>query len=339
MSTINYSVYIADMVSIKNFLEELLMQKLNLTQEWDKTFAQSSLVDHTKVTFDNSYGFTLAADLYKPKDLEGKLPAIAVAGPYGAVKEQSSGLYAQTMAGKGYLTLAFDPSFTGESSGSPRNTTSPEINTEDYSAAIDYLVSRSDVDEDKLAIIGICGWGGMALSAAYADPRIKVTVASTTANLNAEAGQNRSQTLQYIAAQRTAVAKGVKAATMLSVPEEINDETPQPLKDFYHYYRNPERGYHPRSINSGIAVSPIATRGFVHFSMFDYIGEIENAVLMVHGENAVTYPAGKALFEQLTGDNKEFYTVPNAIHTDLYDQVDKIPFAKIDEFIKRHLSD
>lgn len=314
------------------------MEELKLTQEWDKTFTKSDKVIHSKVTFPTRYGFTLAADLYIPKNAVGKMPAIIACGPYGAVKEQSSGLYSQAMAERGYITLAFDPSYTGESSGTPRNTTSPEINTEDYSAAIDYLVSRDDIDEDKIAIIGICGWGSIALSAAYADPRIKVTVCSTTANLNDEAaGPDRSQTLQMMSAMRTAEARGAEPMTMLSVPTEITDDMPQPIKDYHNYYHNPERGYHPRSINSGLPVSLLSSRGFTIFPMFDYISEINNAVLMVHGANAASLPAGQSLFKKLKGNNKKFITVPDAVHTDLYDQIDKIPFDEIENFLKEYL--
>lgn len=317
------------------------MEELKLTQEWDKTFAKSEKVDHSKVTFPTRYGFTLAADLYIPKDAEGEMPAVVTCGPYGAVKEQSSGLYAQTLAERGYITLAFDPSYTGESSGYPRNTTSPEINTEDYSAAIDYLMTRDDIDENKVAILGVCGWGGIALSAAYADPRIKATVCATSANLHIEAaGPGREMTLAMMSQQRTAEARGAEPMTMFSVPAQIKADDPQPVKDFYNYYRNPERGYHPRAINSGIAVSLNQSRGYTIFPLDTYIDKIENAVLMVHGDQAMSLPAAKGFFEKLKGDNKEFYTVLGAVHTDLYDggpEHDKIPFDKIDAFLKEYL--
>lgn len=312
------------------------MAQLNLVTEWDKTFKKSEKVDHSKVTFDTKFGFTLAADVYKPKNAEGKLSAIIVCGPYGAVKEQSSGLYAQTLAERGFLTMAFDPSYTGESSGLPRNTTSPDINTEDYSAAVDYMISRDDVDDDKIGILGICGWGGIALSAAAKDPRIKVIVGATAANLSDFPLENRKMALAAAAASRTGEVKGQEAMTAYSVPEVIDENTPQPVKDFYNYYRNPERGYHKRSINSGIATDVAASTSYFHFSMFTYIDQIENPVLLVHGDQAYTYPEAKGLFDRMKGDNKKFYTVTGASHTDLYDQVDKIPFDEIEKFYREY---
>lgn len=316
------------------------MEELNMTQEWDKTFAKSDKVDHQKVSFPTQYGFTLAADVYKPKGAEGELAAIVVCGPYGAVKEQSSGLYAQTLAERGFVTVAFDPSFTGESSGEPRNQTSPDINVEDYSAAIDYLVSRDDVDEDKIGIVGICGWGGLALAAASIDTRIKATVGSTTANLNADSGgEGRSQMLKLINAQRSVVAKGGEATMLTVVPAEVDESTPLPMRDYHDYYRNPERGYHPRSINSGQPVSATAGRAFTTFSMFDHIADIETPVLLVHGEKAFTYPVAQDLIGRMRGDNKRLLTVPGASHTDLYDGggKDAIPFDDIATFFNESL--
>ncbi len=313
------------------------MEKLNLVTEWDKTFQKSEKVDHEKVTYENKYGFTLAADVYKPKNASEKLSAIIICGPYGAVKDQSAGLYAQTLAERGFLTIAFDPSYTGESSGTPRNTTSPEINTEDYSASVDYLVTREDVDEEKIGIVGICGWGGIALSAAAKDPRIKATVGSTAANHSDYNPAQRKQMLAMVAQVRTAEAKTGEIQTTYSTVGEINEETPAPQVEFYNYYRNPKRGYHKRGINSGQAIDIASNLGFFHFSLLTYIDQIENPVLMVHGENAFTYAQGKDMFDRLKGDNKKFLTVTGATHTDLYDQVDKIPFDAIAEFFQESL--
>ncbi len=274
---------------------------------------------------------------YKPVNAEGKLSAIIVCGPYGAVKEQSSGIYAQTLAERGFLAIAFDPSYTGESSGTPRNTTSPEISTEDYSASVDYLVTREDVDEEKIGIIGICGWGGIALSAAAKDPRIKATVASTAANHSDYDPVQRKQMLAMLAQVRTMEAKTGKIQTTYSVVEEINEQTHPAQVEFYNYYRNKERGYHPRGINSGLAIDLASNIGFLHFSLLSYIDQIEAPVLMVHGDQAFTYEQGKGMFDRLTGDNKKFLTVPGATHTDLYDQIDKIPFDGIEAFFNESL--
>ena len=261
------------------------MDTLNLTQEWDKKFPQSDKVNHRKVTFKNRYGITLAADLYEPKNIESKLPAIAVSGPFGAVKEQSSGLYAQTMAERGFLTLAFDPSYTGESGGEPRNVASPDINTEDFSAAVDFLIAHPNVDAKRIGIIGICGFGGMGLNAAAMDTSIK------------------------------------------------GDE-PQFVKDYFDYYKT-ERAFHARAINSNGAWNPTMALSFINMPLLTYIHEIDNAVLLIHGENAHSRYFSEDAFKRLKGNNKELLIVPGANHTDLYDR--KIPFDKLEAFFKSNL--
>ena len=271
------------------------MEELNLTQKWDKTFPKSDKVNHSKVTFVNRYGITLAADLYIPKmTVEKKLPAIAVSGPFGAVKEQSSGLYAQTLAERGFLTIAFDPSFTGESGGQPRSVASPDINTEDFSAAVDYLATRPDVDAERIGIVGICGWGGFAINAAANDTRIKATVAST----------------MY--------------------------DAPQFMKDYYDYYKT-ERGYHPRSINSGLGWNKTSNLAFLNAPILAYSDEIRSAVLLIHGEKAHSRYFSEDAFKKLKGDNKELVIIPDAVHTDLYDRTDIIPFDKLEQFFKEYL--
>lgn len=320
-------------------------EQLNLTTEWDKVFPKSDKVTHSKITFHNRYGITLAADLYIPKNATGKLPAIAVSGPFGAVKEQASGLYAQTLAEHGFLTIAFDPSFTGESGGQPRSVASPDINTEDFSAAVDYLAARDDVDVERIGILGICGFGGFAINAAAMDTRIKATVASTmydicrsTANGYFDAGDNadaRYEMRRQLNAQRTEdYRNGTYKRTVMN-PEPA-DDAPQFMKDYYDYYKT-ERGYHPRSINSGLGWNVTSSLSFLNMPILAYSGEIRSAVLVVHGEKAHSRYFGEDAFKKLKGDNKELYIVPEASHTDLYDNLEKIPFGRIVEFYNRYL--
>ena len=324
---------------------EFREERLNLTAEWDKVFPQSDKVIHSKITFNNRYGITLAADLYIPKNASGKLPAIAVSGPFGAVKEQASGLYAQTLAERGFLTIAFDPSFTGESGGQPRSVASPDINTEDFSAAVDYLAARDDVDVERIGILGICGFGGFAINAAAMDTRIKATVASTmydicrsTANGYFDAGDNadaRYEMRRQLNAQRTEdYRNGTYKRTVMN-PEPA-DDAPQFMKDYYDYYKT-ERGYHPRSINSGLGWNVTSSLSFLNMPILAYSGEIRSAVLVVHGEKAHSRYFGEDAFKNLKGDNKELYIVPEASHTDLYDNLEKIPFGRIVEFYNRYL--
>ena len=320
-------------------------EQLTLTQEWDKTFPQSDKVKHSKITFHNRYGITLAADLYIPKNAEGKLPAIAISGPFGAVKEQSSGLYAQALAERGFLTIAFDPSFTGESGGQPRSVASPDINTEDFSAAVDYLSARNDVDAERIGILGICGFGGFAINAAAMDTRIKATVASTMydisrnsangyfdANDNADAHYEMRRQMN---AQRTEdYRNGIYKRTVMN-PEPA-DDAPQFLKDYYDYYKT-QRGYHPRSINSGLGWNVTSSLSFVNMPILSYADEIRSAVLLVHGEKAHSRYFSEDAFKKLKGDNKELLIVPGAVHTDLYDNMGKIPFEKIEQFFRKYL--
>ena len=320
-------------------------EQLTLTQEWDKTFPQSDKVDHCKITFHNRYGITLAADLYKPKNAAGKLPAIAVSGPFGAVKEQASGLYAQTLAEHGFLTIAFDPSFTGESGGQPRGVASPDINTEDFSAAVDYLSTRDDVDPERIGILGICGFGGFAINAAAMDTRIKATVASTmydicrgTANGYFDANDNadaRYEMRKQLNAQRTEdYRNGTYKRTVMN-PQPA-DDAPQFMKDYYDYYKT-KRGYHSRSINSGLGWNVTSSLSLLNMPILAYSDEIRSAVLVVHGEKAHSRYFGEDAFKKLKGDNKELYIVPGASHTDLYDNLEKIPFGKIVEFYNQYL--
>ena len=320
-------------------------EQLALTQEWDKTFPQSDKVNHSKITFHNRYGITLAADLYIPKNAEGQFPAIAISGPFGAVKEQSSGLYAQTLAERGFLTIAFDPSFTGESGGQPRSVASPDINTEDFSAAVDYLSTRHDVDADRIGILGICGFGGFAINAAAMDTRIKATVASTMydisrnsangyfdANDNADA---RYEMRKQMNAQRTEDYRSGTYKRTIMNPKPA-DDAPQFMKDYYNYYKT-RRGYHPRSINSGLGWNVTSSLSFINMPILSYADEIRSAVLIVHGEKAHSRYFGEDAFKKLRGDNKELLIVPGAVHTDLYDDLDKIPFDKIELFFREYL--
>ncbi len=320
-------------------------QKLELIQEWDKTFPQSDKVNHSKVTFHNRYGITLAADLYVPKDAEGKLPAIAVAGPFGAVKEQAAGLYAQTMAERGYLTIAFDPSYTGESGGEPRYVASPDINTEDFSAAVDFLSVQDNVDADKIGIIGICGWGGMALNAAAIDTRIKATVTSTmydmsrvTANgyFDSMTEDQRYAMREQLNAQRTEDYKNGTYALAGGLPDAVPEEAPFFLKDYFDYYKT-DRGYHVRSLNSNGGWNKTSSLSFMNMPIHSYAAEIRNAVLVIHGEKAHSVYFSQDAFKKLKGDNKELMIIPGAVHTDLYDKLEVIPFDKIEEFFQTNL--
>ncbi|PHP52532.1 alpha/beta hydrolase [Actinomyces ruminis] len=323
-------------------------ENLKLTQEWDKVFPQSDAVDHEKVTFHTRFGITLAADLYKPKDASGLLPALAVAGPFGAVKEQSSGLYAQTMAERGFLTIAFDPSFTGESGGTPRFMNSPDINIEDFQAAVDYLSVREDVDAERIGIIGICGWGGMALAAAAADPRIKATVSSTMYDMSrvaangyfdsADSAEARNQARASVAAQRTADYRSGTYALAGGVVDPLPEDAPDFVKDYHAYYKTP-RGYHPRSLNSNDGWAVIGGSSLMNATLLGCIEEIENAVMIVHGEAAHSYYMGKDAFARLQGDNKEFVSIAGATHTDLYDGGENgaIPWERIAEFLSANL--
>ncbi|WP_296875185.1 alpha/beta hydrolase [uncultured Methanobrevibacter sp.] len=322
------------------------MSELNLTSEWDKVFPKSEKVHHEKVTFTNRYGITLAADLYKPLEAEDKLPAIAVCGPFGAVKEQSSGLYAQKLAENGFLTIAFDPSFTGESGGFPRYMASPDINTEDFQAAVDFLVTNDEVDAERVGILGICGWGGMALNAASLDTRIKATVTSTMYNMTrinakgyfdeADSADARYEMKVMLNNQRTEDFKNGEYAMGGGVVDPLPDDAPFFVKDYYDYYKT-ERGYHKRSLNSNDGWTAIGTMSFISQPIIAYSDEIRSAVLIIHGEKAHSCYFSKDEFEKLTGDNKELMIIPEAVHTDLYDDMDIIPFDKIIEFYNKNL--
>ena len=323
-----------------------MAEKLVLTQEWDKTFPQSDKVNHRKVTFHNRYGITLAADLYEPKNAAGKLAAIAVCGPFGAVKEQAAGLYAQTMTERGFLTIAFDPSFTGESGGTPRYVASPDINTEDFCAAVDFLSVQDNVDPEKIGIIGICGWGGMAINAAAVDTRIKATVASTmydmtrvTANgyFDAEdSAAQRQEKRKALSAQRTEDYKNGSYALAGGLPDSVPNDAPFFVKDYFDYYKT-KRGYHARSLNSNGGWNTTSALSFLNMPILQYAGEIENAVLIIHGEKAHSCYFSKNAYKMLQGDNKELMLIPNAVHTDLYDKTDIIPFDKMAEFFQKNM--
>lgn len=321
--------------------------KLYACRAWDKTFLQSDKVEVKKVSFVNRYGIKLVGDLYRPfgKSAE-KFPAIAVSGPFGAVKEQASGLYAQTMAERGFVTLAFDPSYTGESGGKPRLVASPDINTEDFSAAVDFLSSQPDVDPEKIGIIGICGFGGFALNAAAMDTRIKATATSTMydmSRVNANGyfdamGENERYALkQKLNAQRTEDFKSGTYAAEAGLPDKLTGEEPQFVKDYWEYYKTP-RGYHKRSKNSNTGWNMTSSLSFINMPILSYSNEIPSAVLMLHGENAHSRYFSEDAFKKLKGDNKELMIIPNANHVDLYDQSDKIPFDKITDFFKRNLN-
>ena len=321
-------------------------EKWNLVQEWDKTFPKSEKVDHRKVMFHNRFGITLAADLYQPKGASGKLAAIAVCGPFGAVKEQAAGLYAQTMAERGFLTIAFDPSFTGESGGEPRYMASPDINTEDFQAAVDFLSVQENVDPEKIGIIGICGWGGLALNAAALDTRIKATVASTMydmSRVNAkgyfdaeDSEEARYEKKKALNAQRIVDFKAGSYELGGGVVDPLPDDAPFFVKDYYAYYKTP-RGYHPRSLNSNGGWNKIGCMSFLNQPILCYAAEIRSAVLVMHGEKAHSCYFSRDTFQRHKGENKELLILPGAVHTDLYDRTDIIPFDKLEEFLQTHL--
>ena len=350
---------------------------LPLTQEWDKTFSKSDKVEHSKVTFKNRFGITLAADVYKPKAGNGdagtgngewgtgngdagtgngravaprppKFAAIAVSGPFGAVKEQSSGLYAQTLAERGFLAIAFDPSFTGESGGMPRYVASPDINTEDFQAAVDYLISRDDVDAGKIGILGICGWGGLAINAAAVDTRVKATVASTMYDMTRvtangyfdkeDSAAARKAKKEAMNAQRIKDFKSGSYELGGGVPDKLPDDAPQFFKDYHAYYKTP-RGYHKRSLNSNGGWNKTSALSFINAKLLAYAGEIESAVMVLHGEKAHSRYFGETAFKMLKGENKELVIVPGASHCDLYDGggKDAIPFDRIEAFYRKYL--
>ena len=321
-------------------------EKLILTEEWDKTFPKSNKVSHRKVTFHNRYGITLAADLYEPKNAEGKLAAIAVSGPFGAVKEQASGLYARTMAERGFLTIAFDPSFTGESGGSPRYVASPDINTEDFQAAVDFLSVQDNVDPEKIGIIGICGWGGMALNAAAIDTRIKATVTSTMydmSRVNAkgyfdaeDSEEARHAKRVALNAQRIEDYKNGTYALAGGVADTMPEDAPFYFKDYHDYYKT-ERGYHVRSLNSNGGWNVTSSLSFLNMPILQYADEIRSAVLLIHGEKAHSCYFSRDAYAKLKGDNKELLIIPGAVHTDLYDKTDIIPFDKMTEFFHKFM--
>ena len=329
-----------------NQVKEKNMEKLELVKEWDKVFPQSNKVVHEKVTFRNRYGITLVADMYIPKNAKGKLAAIAVSGPFGAVKEQSSGLYAQTLAERGFLTIAFDPSYTGESGGQPRYVASPDINTEDFCAAVDFLSTLDDVDPERIGILGICGWGGMALNAAAMDTRIKATVTSTMYDMSrvnangyfdAMDADQRYELRRQLNAQRTLDAKKGTYELAGGVVDPLPDDAPQFVKDYYAYYKTP-RGYHKRSLNSNNGWNKTSSLSFINMPLLAYSDEIRNAVLMIHGEKAHSRYFSEDAFKKLKGDNKELLIIPGASHVDLYDtQANVIPFDKIESFFREYL--
>ena len=322
------------------------MEKLELVKEWDKVFPQSNKVIHEKVTFRNRYGIMLAADMYIPKNAGGKLAAIAVSGPFGAVKEQSSGLYAQTLAERGFLTIAFDPSYTGESGGQPRYVASPDINTEDFCAAVDFLSTLDDVDSERIGILGICGWGGMALNAAAMDTRIKAMVTSTMYDMSrvnangyfdAMDADQRYELRRQLNAQRTLDAKKGTYELAGGVVDPLPDDAPQFVKDYYAYYKT-LRGYHKRSLNSNNGWNKTSSLSFINMPLLAYSDEIRGAVLMIHGEKAHSRYFSEDAFKKLKGDNKELLIIPGASHVDLYDnQANVIPFDKIESFFREYL--
>ncbi|MBQ7502548.1 alpha/beta hydrolase [bacterium] len=328
-------------------------EELELTQEWDKTFAQSGKVNHCKVTFVNHFGITLAADMYVPKNAAGKLPAIAVGGPFGACKEQASGFYAQMLAERGFLTVAFDPSFTGESGGTPRAMHSPDFCVEDFQAAIDILSVQANVDSERIGIIGICGWGGMALQTACIDTRIKAAVASTMYDMSRVAGNGyfdaadneeaRHRQRLALNAQRTKDYQNGSYARQGGVIDPLPEDAPDFVKDYHAYYKT-ERGYHPRSLNSNDGWTVNSGSSLMNTRLFTYAGEIRSAVLMIHGEKAHSCYMSRDAYADMVkdskyADNKELYIIPGASHTDLYDGGGKnaIPFDKIEAFMKENM--
>lgn len=327
------------------------MQTLKLSQEWDKTFPKSDKIGHSKVTFHNRYGIPLAADLYKPLKPSEKLPAIAVCGPFGAVKEQCAGLYAQTLAERGFLTLAFDPSFTGESGGQPRYMASPDINTEDFQGAVDYLSCREDVDPERIGILGICGWGGLALNAAALDTRVRATVVSTMYDMSriaakgyfdeADSEAARFEARKAFNAQRTEDYRSGTYALGGGVVDPLPEDAPFFVKDYYDYYKT-KRGYHPRSLNSNGGWNVTGTMSFLNQPILQYVNEIRSAVLILHGEKAHSCYMGRDAFAHMmegnpVPENKELLLIPGAVHTDLYDRMDVIPFDKITAFFRQYL--
>ena len=329
------------------------LEKLKLTQEWDKTFPKSEKVEHSKVTFPNRYGITLAADLYIPRGAAGKLPAIAVSGPFGAVKEQCSGLYAQTMAERGFVTLAFDPSFTGESGGNVRYMASPDFNTEDFMAAVDFLSLHEKVDPERIGIIGICGWGGMALNAAALDTRVKATVAATMYDMTrvnakgyfdaADSEEARYQVKAAMCAQRLADLQAGEYKLGGGVVDPLPEDAPFFVKDYYDYYKTP-RGYHPRSLNSNGGWNMIGCESFINQPILRYSNEIRSAVLLIHGDRAHSCYFSRDAYADMVRDskytdNKELMIIPGAVHTDLYDGggKDAIPFDKLQDIFTAYL--
>jgi len=322
------------------------IEAIKLTDDWDKVFPRSGEVDHRKVTFVNHFGITLAADLYEPKDYEGKLPAIAVCGPFGAVKEQSSGLYAQEMARRGFIAIAFDPSFTGESGGYPRSFNSPDINIEDYQAAIDFLSVQENVAAGQIGIIGICGWGGMAIQTAALDTRVRATAAMTMYDMSRNTAlgyfdsvdeNGRYEARVAYNEQRTQDYKNGAYAMSGGNPQEAPADAPQFLKDYIAYYKT-KLGYHPRSLNSNSGWAVTAKGSLMNMRLFTYAPEIRSAVLVVHGENAHSLVYGKDTFAMLRGKNKELLVIPGANHTDLYYKMDVIPFDRLETFFKKYLA-
>lgn len=320
-------------------------EKLNLIRQWDKTFPEDERVKHRKVTFHNRYGITLAADMYMPAEADGRLAAIAVSGPFGAVKEQASGLYAQELAARGFLTIAFDPSYTGESGGQPRFVASPDINTEDFCAAVDFLSVQDNVDPDRIGILGICGWGGMALNAAAIDTRIKATVTSTMYDMSRVTANGyfdsmdkdaRRQMRINLNRQRTADYKSGGYALAGGLPDSVPDDAPFYVKDYFDYYKTP-RGYHVRSLNSNGGWNVTSALSFMNMPILSYADEIDSAVLVIHGEKAHSCYFSRDAFAKLKGDNKRLMIIPGAVHTDLYDRKDVIPFDCIDDFFKEFL--
>ncbi len=355
IKTVLLAAMVAGCAQTKN--DNDMKQELTLTQEWDKVFPKSDKVEHKKITFHNRYGIELVADMYVPKNAQGKLSAIAVSGPFGAVKEQTSGLYAQHMAERGFLTIAFDPSFTGESGGEPRRMASPDINTEDFLAAVDYLSNLENVDAEKIGIIGICGWGGMAINAAALDPRIKATVASTMYDMSKVtvegyfASENtpaqRMEKRKAIATQRTIDYKTGSYKRAGGVIDPLPDDAPWFVKDYYDYYKTP-RGYHKRSGNSNDGWNVIGCQSFLNQPLLAWASEIESPVLLIHGEKAHSRYFSEYAFEKMTGkkcdgqsmtdSNKEIMIIPGAVHTDLYDdRAGVIPYDKIEAFFKENL--
>ncbi|WP_049730986.1 alpha/beta hydrolase [Rhizobium ecuadorense] len=334
-------------VSVASILTVSNVSAQSISNEWDKVFPQSDKVDHEKITFKNRYGITLVADLYLPKNRgNGRLPAIVVGGPFGAVKEQSSGLYAQTMAERGFITLAFDPSYTGESSGEPRNIASPDINTEDFSAAVDFIGLRPEVDRERIGVIGVCGWGGMALNAVASDKRVKAVVASTMYDMTRvmSKGYNdsvtleqRTQALEQMSRQRWVDAEKGTPAYQPAYNAAVTADSPQFMIDYHDYYSTP-RGYHKRAVNSGNAWSQTTPLSFMNMPILTYIAEISpRPVLFIHGEKAHSLYFAQTAYAA-AAEPKELVIIPGASHTDLYDKVDIIPFDKLQSFFDQHLS-